>query len=295
MTFAEQARVLQNRITDEIFFALGLPRQGVVRRALGALFRRPAERFGQIAARFESEVRRAGLGAGACSVMRDFRLTADACGIERIPPRGPVLILSNHPGAYDSVVITSCIPRADLKLVVSDVPFTRALEAASEHFIYVSTDTLERMNALRQAVEHLKNGGAILLFASGEVEPDPAFMRGAAETMHTWSRSIEVMLRKAPETRLQVAIASGVLLPRFVNSPLTRIRRMPYHRQKMGELLQILQQLLFPEKVAPIAVRVSFGEAAAVEELGERNLMPAVIQRAQGELERHREIFGEYE
>jgi hypothetical protein len=290
-SYPEQVAVLRTRITDEIFFALGMKRQGLLQRMLGRLVWKPADRFGHIAANFENEVRRAGLGAGACRVMQDFGLSVNACGIEQIPPRGPLLILANHPGAYDSVVITSCIPRPDLKLVVSDVPFTRALETASPYFIYVSTDTVERMSALRQAVEHLKQGGAILLFASGEVEPDPAFMPGAAATIQTWSRSIEIMLRKAPETRLQIAIASGVLLPRFVYHPITRIRKMPYHQQKLGELLQILQQLLFPRSVAPIRVRVSFSRPVLAADLAGEELMPSVIQHAREKLAEHLEIF----
>ena len=118
--------------------------------------------------------------------MRDFSLNVTTNGVENIPPKGPVLIISNNPGAYDSVIITACIPRKDLTLVVSDVPFSRALAAARAHFIFVSTDIPSRANALRQMVQHLNNGGALLLFASGEVEPDPAFMPGAAETMATW-------------------------------------------------------------------------------------------------------------
>jgi len=290
-SYPEQVAVLRTRITDEIFFALGLGRTGLLRRLLARLVWKPADRFGHIAANFENEVLRAGLGAGACRVMQDFDLSVDACGIEQIPPTGPLLILCNHPGAYDSVVVTACIPRPDLKLVVSDVPFTRALEIASPNFIYVSTDTVERMGALRQSVEHLQRGGAILLFANGEVEPDPAFMPGGAEAMRTWSRSIEIMLRKVPATRLQVAIASGVLLPRFVYSPLTRIRQRPYHRQKMGELLQIVQQLLFPHSVSPIRVRVSFSPPVLPSELGGDELLQAVIQYAQAQLTEHLEIF----
>jgi hypothetical protein len=290
-TYPQQVAVLRTRITDEIFFAIGLPRQGRLRQLFGRLAWSPADRFGHIAANFENEVVRAGLGAGACRVMKDFSLDVKAVGIENIPPSGPLLILSNHPGAYDSVVITACVPRSDLKLVVSDVPFTRALVSASPHFIYVSTDTVERMSALRQAVEHLSRGGAILLFARGDVEPDPAFMDGAEKTMDSWSKSIEIMLRKVPQTQLQIAIASGILLPRFVNNPITRIRKMPYHRQKMGELFQIVQQLLFPHSVEPITTRVSFAKPIIAADLDQGAIMPAVIQRARQELAAHVEIF----
>ena len=131
-----QVTVLQNRITDEIFFALGLGRSGFLRRALGSLFYAPAHRFGRIAANFENETTRAGLAVGAMQIMRDFSLTSTTRGCENIPAEGPVLILANHPGAYDSAVITAAVPRRDLTLVVSDVGFTRALTAAevAQHY-----------------------------------------------------------------------------------------------------------------------------------------------------------------
>lgn len=285
--YDEQVALLGDRITGEIFFALGLPRNGLLRRSLGALFHLPAKRFGRVAANLENETTRAGLGAGARQVMRDFSLTVTTNGVENIPPEGPVLIISNHPGAYDSVIITACIPRKDLTLVVSDVPFTRALASARAHFIFVSTDIPSRMNALRQMVRHLNNGGALLLFASGEVEPDPAFMPGAAETMATWSRSIEVLLRKVPEARLVVEIASGVLLPRFVYNPITKLRKMPYHQQKLGEMLQIFQQLLFPKSVGVINAHVSFSKPILPAELTGRAWMPDIVERARQALEQH--------
>jgi len=282
-----QVIVLQNRITDEIFFALGLPRSGLARRALGSLFYTPAHRFGRVAANFENETTRAGLGAGAIQIMRDFSLTSTTRGVENIPAEGPVLILSNHPGAYDSAVITAAIPRRDLTLVVSDVGFTRALTAAQPHFVFVSTDMVERMDSIRQMVHRLQNGGSVLLFARGDVEPDPSFMPGAAETMASWSRSIEILLRKAPQTQLVIEIASGVILPKFMNNPIARLRRLPYHQQKLAEMLQMFQQLLFPKSIGTINVHVSFSQPFLAASLPQADLMPAVITRARQALEEH--------
>ncbi len=282
-----QVALLQNRITDEIFFAIGLPRGGILRRVFGSLFYAPAHRFGQIAANFENATTIGGLGAGACQIMRDFRLTATTRGVENIPPVGPVLIIANHPGSYDSAVITANVPRPDLTLVVSDVGFTRALAAASSHFIYVSTDMTERMDAIRQMVHRLQNGGAVLLFARGDVEPDPSFMDGAADTIALWSRSIEILLRKVPQTRLVVEISSGVILPKFMNNPITRMRRMLYHQQKLAEMLQMFQQLLFPKSVQPIDVHISFSQPVPATDLAQAEIMPAVISLARAALEQH--------
>jgi 1-acyl-sn-glycerol-3-phosphate acyltransferase len=258
-----------------------------VRRALGSLFYLPAHRFGQVAANFENETTRAGLGAGAAQIMRDFSLTSTACGVENIPTEGPVLIVANHPGSYDSAVITASVPRRDLTLVVSDVPFVRSLAAASPHFIFVSTDMTERMDAIRQMVHRLQNGGAVLLFARGDVEPDPSFMSGAAATMAEWSHSIEILVRKVPQTQLVVEISSGVILPQFMNNPIVRLRRMPYHQQKLAEMLQLFQQLLFPKSIGETHVHISFSRPTLATDLPQTELMPAVIARARQALEEH--------
>ena len=105
------------------------------------------------------------------------------------------------------------------------------------------------MAALRQAVAHLQAGGALMLFPHGDVEPDPASMPGAHKALGDWSPSVEVLLRKAPQAVLQIVIASGVLLPRFAGSPVVRIRRKPEHRQKLAEIIQVIQQLLFPRSL----------------------------------------------
>ncbi len=258
-----------------------------MRRVLGSLFSLPAGHFARICARMDNEVARGGLQAGAISVLDDFALRLHTWGAESIPRQGPLLIVCNHPGAYDSLAITATIPRPDLTLVASDVGFTRALTATSAHLIYVSTDAIERMNALRDSIQHLKNGGAILLFARGDVEPDPAFMNGASETMQEWSPSIEIMLRKVPQAQLQVAIASGFILPRFARNPLIKIRKKPFHQQKMAELFQILQQLVFPHSIGKIDVNISFARPVCSDELAGEKIMLAVIRLARQHLQEH--------
>ena len=133
-------------------------------------------------------------------------------------------------------------------------------------------------------------GGALLIFANGEVEPDPAFMPGARQALRGWSPSLEIMLRKVPQTRLQVAIASNVLLPAFVNSPLVRIRRLPHTRQKLAEFIQVIQQMLFPHSLA-VNVHLSFAAPVPAGDLLCGPVMPAIQQIAERLLEEHLLIF----
>jgi len=290
----EQADVIRNRIVDEIFFALGLGRSSWLRRTLGFLFYLPANHLAQIAASLEDEAPRTGTSGAALRILPDLSLKVTTHGVENIPPVGPLLIVSNHPGAYDSIVVPSSIPRRDLKLVVSDVGLAHALTNCSQDFIFVSTDTTERMAALRASIHHLQSGGALLIFPNGEVEPDPAIMPGAEKTIQGWSPSIEIMLRKAPDTNLQLVIVSGVIMSRFIHNPLTRIRRMPYHQQKMAELLEILQQMLFPRSLE-FHPCVSFARPIPVSELPASEMMPVIIQKARQLLQEHNTTFPPHE
>jgi hypothetical protein len=274
------------KITDEIVRALGFSPNGIARRLLGPLFRCPAGRFAGIIARADDEIRSSGLSGGARSVLADLSLRPTVRGAELIPAEGPLLIVSNHPGAYDSLAIMASVPRKDLKVVISDVGFTRAFAAAREYYIYAPQDTAGRMKALRASIAHLARGGALLFYAHVDVEPDPETSPGAGEALRDWSRSIEIILRRVPEARLQVSIASGILMPRFLNSPLVRIRRNAPQRQKLAEFLQVSWQMVFPRSVQP-KIHLSFSAPVEGRELPRDSLMPAVIAMAERLLEDH--------
>lgn len=281
---------MRERITDEIFFALGLPKQGWQRRAFGWLFRLPTARFGQLFGEADEAVGREGTQAGFRVVVS--RLVADlqARGQENLPTRGGLIVVANHPGAYDSICIGSYIARLDLKIILSDTNFYRAAPNALQHFILVPDDANGRMLALRSAVEHLQSGGALLQFGSGLIEPDPAYAAGAEQALADWSPSLEIMLRKAPETQLVLTIASGVLLPRFARHPLPRLMRKPIDQRRLAEFMQVIQQLIFPRSVRA-TVRLSFAPPVSVPELaaegGGRRLMPAIQARAAKLLAEH--------
>jgi len=112
--------------------ALGLPPAGAARRLLGPLLGRPAGRFAGIVARADGEIGSAGLPGAARSLLADLRMEPVVWGERGIPEEGPLLVASNHPGAYDSLAIMAAVPRKDLKVIISDVGLTRAFPAARD-------------------------------------------------------------------------------------------------------------------------------------------------------------------
>ena len=123
-----------------------------------------------------------------------------------------------------------------------------------------------RMLALRESIRHLESGGALLLFAHGNIDPDPAFMPSADQELIGWSRSLEIFLRRVPETRVVISIVSGVIDPRCMRHPVTRLRRSRPDRQRIAMMLQVIEQML--GKQLDLKPRVSYGEVLDMESFG---------------------------
>jgi hypothetical protein len=142
-------------IIDEILLAAGIPAHGWLRKLLEPILWLPAARFARLAARFDEAVGRSGFCEAARMILPEFVTGFEAKGAEQIPISGPVLIASNHPGAYDALVVAGSVPRSDLRFVVSGVPFTQALPNAAQIFIFATPDPHERMAVIRTCIHHL--------------------------------------------------------------------------------------------------------------------------------------------
>ena len=282
----ERTDLFGNASVREVSYALGLSRGGIARRCLGPLLYLPAGRIARICVRADEAVAASGLSGGARSVLHDCSLRVSPRGAETIPPHGPVLVVSNHPGGLDSIAVLSSIPRRDLSVVISDSPFTRAFLTARSQFVFAPQDPAGRIGTLRASIARLRQGAALLLFPHGDVEPDPEIGTGAFESIGEWSRSVELMLRGAPETQLVVAIASGVLMPRLARSALVRIRRSAPRRQKLAQVLQFLLQVARPRSVR-LDIHLSFAAPVAASDLPAAEPMPAVAAIARRLLAEH--------
>jgi hypothetical protein len=115
-------------------------------------------------------------------------------------------------------------------------------------------------------VRQLREGGLLFIFPGGIVDPDPAFMPGAAKALQRWSPSLELFLRRAPETRVVPIVVSGVLSPGWLCSPVTRLRQEAKDKQKVAEACQVIQQLIAPDSLRTNPL-VTFGPALHAAEL----------------------------
>lgn len=279
---------LQSNITDEIFRALGLPASGWLRRLLGPIFGAPTRRFAALAAWVDQHINEVGFSQAARDLLPHFARRIRVRGAESLPREGPLVVATNHPGVFDSVALSAAIHRDDLKIIASGVPFLRHLPTAAWHLIYTTSDAHERMAVLRSAIRHVRQGGALLLFASGGIDPDPAVLPGARQALARWTSSLEIIARAVPEVQVALTIVSGVLSPAWAHSPLIGLRQ-GMDGLRIVEFFQTMHQMLFPGSLA-LEPHITFlppFTPAQVQAEDRRGWMQAIEERAGALLDEH--------
>jgi hypothetical protein len=283
---------LKSHLIYELCQAAGLKTGGWQQRALTAVVGRPIDSVAHLFSHIDATIGLDGVAAGFAVLLSRFVKDPILNGTENLPAEGPLLIVSNHPGAYDVLLIGATLDRRDLRILTSTTALYRVMTNWHRHTIEVGTTPEDGMRSIRESVRHLRDGGALLIFPSGLVEPDPDVLPGAREAMAAWRPGVEALVNLAPQAAVVHAIASGVLSPRWINNPLLRLQRVDWQRRKLAEMIQVVQQMVRPQtkKLSP---RLTFGPPIMGEELreqaGGKVVLPLLIERAQALLNRHME------
>jgi len=221
-----------------------------------------------LARAFDSEIQRVGLHEATKRFLPRLTRPPVFKGEDQIPLQGPLLVIANHPGTFDALLVLSKIPRDDIKIVASDRPFFRALPAFSTYLIFSSrVDRLAKANVVRQSIQHLQSGGVLFLLAAGRLEPDPAREpEKSLQTIQEWSPSIEVILSRAPATQVQVAVLSNLITPEALDHPLIKFQKDPYKARIAAEVVQIWTQMEF-KRIPSLTPKVVFSPVFSLKEL----------------------------
>lgn len=268
---AAQLRALTKINTQDFLTSFGLDQLAWGQKTLEFICRYPSRRFARQMIDYDRRVGEEGLKAASQQTLKGFTENLEISGQEHIPSHGPLLVVSNHPGMTDTLALFACLPREDLCIVAAERPFLQALPHVSQHLIYVSDDSAKRMGVVRAVTDHLRQGGAVLTFPAGQIEPDPAAMPGAVEALRGWAESIAVFVRLVPQLQILPTLVSGVIWPVALHHPLTHLRRQQKDRERLGASLQVLIATLLPN-YRPVNVRVAFGApllAADLARLGD--------------------------
>jgi hypothetical protein len=290
ITFEHHRTLLAKCIIEEISYALGGKKKGFLTSILTLVFKKPALHMAGIVANFYNLVITESTQIAAMHTLPRFDISVNCTTKNQIQATGPLLILANHPGGLDSVGILSCLPRHDVKALVSDVRLLRETDYLNKHMIFVDFKAIDGMAALRQAIDHLRSGGMLLLFPRGEVEPDPSCMPGAIESIEKWSPSIEILLQKVPETCVQFVTTSGAILPKLMTHPIVKIRRKIEARQKLAEFIQVIGSAVLPGK-SRVAMNITLSNPVKLDEFTDNPLLPQVIQLAKQHMQDHIRIL----
>jgi acyltransferase-like protein len=261
-------RMLARLSADEIVSALGLgaaPRaaQTVVRAAFSAL----STPLARVLVRFDARIDMLGLASAAAAALTDLGARWRREG-EPPPKRGSLLVVANHPGAYDTLALLAALGRDDVAIVAADREFLRALPTLARHLLMVpeGPSAMERARGLRRARRHLAGGGALVHFGAGRIEPDPAFPGAAGgELLAPWSRGTGALVRGAATAHGSVApaIVLGVHSPRAKRLWVTRMAE----RRGVTTFAFLLQVAVRPYRGVEATVR--FARATDASELAQ--------------------------
>ncbi len=230
---------------------------------LRRMFRPAARRFARTAHEFDTRVGVHGLAQGSAWLVDRMTAGIVTAGLEHVPPQGPVVILANHPGMTDTVALfTSLACRPDLRVIASDRPFLRALPNVARQLIFLPDDEEGgHMAVIRAAGRHLQEGGALLTFPAGEIEPDPGTFgpQRAAASLQNWSSSYALFARLVPRTRFVPALVSHVISPDAQRHPLTLLYRTARGKERFAATLQVVLP-----RYRDLVARVTFGNSPNV-------------------------------
>jgi hypothetical protein len=265
---------------DDLVSSFGWQDHRVPAGWLRRIFYAPARKFALQMLDCDRAVGEKGLPQGSRQGLYNYVRDVKVTGLENVPASGPALFLSNHPGIADTLSLFVAIARTDLRIIALDRPFLQSLPNISSHLLYINDHPAERVAAVKKVAAHLRNGGAVLTFPAGEIEPDPDVYQGALDALSGWTDSAAVFVRFAPETKIVPVLVRNVLWDKAVKHPLTWIKRSRFERERLGAALQLLAYMLFD--VRPVTVRVQVAKPITAAELGSTEvaaLHAAVLER----------------
>ncbi len=123
--------------------------------------------------------------------------------IRQLPTEGPLLFVANHPlGGLEGVVLARVLRevRPDTKVLTNQL-LTQIPELSD---IFIGVDVLNgqsekragaNLKGLREATNHLKNGGALLVFPAGKVATYDISAKRIQD--HPWNRIVGSLVKKA--------------------------------------------------------------------------------------------------
>jgi hypothetical protein len=233
------------------------------------LFKKPVFRLSEFLVQLDDQLAHTNVTSMAKMAVDQLSRGLSMHGEPNIPSDGPVLIVSNHPGWIDSFVALAGITRSDIYFLSGSHPTLEALPHFREHLIFVKqTGIPNRAATIRYIIEYLKDGKVVVIFPKGLLEPDPALIPGAKQSILEWSDSVGIFLNKVPETTVQPMLISQVVHPQAWDHWAINLFKEQRRRQQLAIALQFALSLQKNGGVKwKILPRLDFGETVSAHDL----------------------------
>jgi hypothetical protein len=256
---AAVARELEALSVEEMVDAAGARgAPWVARRLVSMLARLPSARLGRSLARFDADLASAGVADAATALLGRFGATVEVEGA--VPSSGGVLVVTNHPGAYDSIAMLAALRRDDVALVAAERTFLAAMPRFCEHLVFVADPraregVMGRTRGVRRALTWLGAGRVLVQYGAGAIEPDARFAPAGVELLGAWSNGTGMLAAHAVKRGAAVvpALVSGVHSRRAMSVPGVRWAE----RRGVTTIAPLLQATV--PGFGDVHVRVRFG------------------------------------
>ena len=264
----EQLHALTQINLDDLVSSFGWEDHPILAHILRGIFHKPARTFAKLMLEFDTAIVDYGLVHASRLTEKRFVQDVRVFGLDRVPDSA-FLALSNHPGMTDTLALFCALKNPNLKIIALDRPFLMALPNLSKQLFFVKEDAVSRMKLVRQVSGYLRSGGVALTFPAGEIEPDPNVYSGAVDSLQSWTDSVSVFIRMAPDTVILPVLVRNVIWNRIANHPLLNVKKSRFDREKLAASLQLLAMVMW--NVTPVTVTVQIGKPINPKKLGGTN------------------------
>lgn len=245
----------------------GIEKSRIGRQLLNLALGSQLRQFADNMATFNVELATRGLAEAAQALCARYGGRVVADGLEQVPRSGPILLVSNHPGMFDTLAIYATLPRSDIKALARPQPLLGLLSSLAPNLLMLPDEGAGRAGGLRQVLQLLRADGALLIYPAGHLEPEPLLLghhglNGSSphEPLGPWSSGVGTLVKLAVRQGVPLQIVpvslAGVLSTSTWRwfGPLLKLRRSVRGREDLTAVLQVA----FP-KVGPTTIRVRYG------------------------------------